>query len=340
MRDLPLISVIIPAHNAGPFIQETLRSVTRQTYPRWELIVVDDGSTDDTPQRIQPFLSILRYIRQENAGGGAARNRGLSVASGEYIAFLDHDDLWSPEKLEVQVAVASRHPRSGLIACDGILFDREKILSPRLLSGSLADLLDQSPEGEIEGHCYHELVQYNAIASPSQTLIPRRVIESVGPMTTRRAEAADYEYYLRIALLGPITLHHHSLVSRRYLPTSTLGPLSRRRFEGILLSVPILRRHQRLCAVEDRSLVRSILRRWVREIALEAFRYARKSDGAYARHYLSRLFRAAPWEPRTAAYWLALWLPTPVLNRLVMSRRWLLLLRQHASGSRHVPGPP
>jgi glycosyltransferase involved in cell wall biosynthesis len=92
----PLVTITIPAYNAGPYIAETLDSVLRQTHPHREIIVVDDGSTDDTPHRLEPYRAAIRYIRQPNLGVGAARNAGLRVASGDYIAFLDADDLWRP----------------------------------------------------------------------------------------------------------------------------------------------------------------------------------------------------------------------------------------------------
>jgi len=117
------VSVIIPAYNSGPYLTETIESVLRQTYPHREIIVVDDGSTDDTPARVARYGPALTYIRQAQGGVGAARNRGVAAARGDYIALLDHDDLWVPEKLEVQVEVAARHPASGMLVCDGLEFD-------------------------------------------------------------------------------------------------------------------------------------------------------------------------------------------------------------------------
>jgi len=99
------VSVVIPAYNVAPYIAETLNSVFAQTYAEYEVIVVDDGSPDgaDLEQALVPYLERVRYVRQENRGAGAARNRGVLEARGEYIAFLDSDDLWMPEYLEEQV---------------------------------------------------------------------------------------------------------------------------------------------------------------------------------------------------------------------------------------------
>ena len=133
-----LVSVIIPTYNSGPFVTETIDSVLCQTHPHREIIVVDDGSTDDTPARVRHYGSKISYIRQSNAGVGAARNIGIRAASGDYLAFLDSDDLWLPEKLEVQLAVAARYPDSGLIACDGEYFDGTTTLARHLLVGPTA----------------------------------------------------------------------------------------------------------------------------------------------------------------------------------------------------------
>lgn len=101
-----LVSVIVPVHNAAPFIEDTIRSVMSQTYGNWELILVDDGSSDDSASRIEPFLSDrISMIRLSKATGAAnARNTGLDAAKGRYITYLDADDLWDPVKLEVQIA--------------------------------------------------------------------------------------------------------------------------------------------------------------------------------------------------------------------------------------------
>ncbi|HVS72508.1 MAG TPA: glycosyltransferase [Phycisphaerae bacterium] len=106
----PFVSVIIPTWNGSAFIAETLQSVLAQTFSDLEILVVDDGSTDNTTAIVQSFPSPVRLIRQKNAGTAAARNTGLSEARGQWIAFLDHDDLWVPTKLQQQLAAAASSP--------------------------------------------------------------------------------------------------------------------------------------------------------------------------------------------------------------------------------------
>ncbi len=173
MIDHPLVSVIIPGYNTGTFIAETLEGVLGQTYGHREIIVVDDGSTDDTEKRIKPYLGRIRYIRHENAGAAEARNAGLHAARGDYIAFLDADDLWLPEKLQIQLQVAARHPESRMIVCDGVVFGDVRVATERLLKGPLAARLDREPTGELIGNFYRDLIQRNAISCPAQTLVSR-----------------------------------------------------------------------------------------------------------------------------------------------------------------------
>ena len=111
----PSISVIIPTYNSAVFLPEALQSVLSQTFLPQDVIVVDDGSTDDTEDVLEPFRRHIHYIRQENQGPAVARNRGIAEAKGDLIAFLDADDVWVPEKLERQVNVLIENPRIGLV---------------------------------------------------------------------------------------------------------------------------------------------------------------------------------------------------------------------------------
>ena len=110
MKDL--VSIIMPSYNTAKFISETIESVLAQTYPDWELIIVDDCSTDDTDAVVRPYLADdrIRYIKNEkNSGAAVSRNRALREAKGKWIAFLDSDDLWLPEKLEKQIAFMEKN---------------------------------------------------------------------------------------------------------------------------------------------------------------------------------------------------------------------------------------
>src|SRR3954471_17744609 len=124
----PSVSVVITTYNQAEYIVETVLSALNQTYPHREVIVIDDGSTDETGARLAPFRDRVTLVRQENQGVAGSRNAGVRSATGELIAFLDGDDLWEPDKLTVQVAAYQAHPQSGLIAGDACTFSGTEVL--------------------------------------------------------------------------------------------------------------------------------------------------------------------------------------------------------------------
>lgn len=125
MTDRPTVSVVIPVWNAARYLPETLRSVLRQTRPPEEIVVVDDGSTDESAALAEGFGPTVCVLRQENRGESAARNRGIEAARGEWIAFLDADDLWHPEKLARQLAAVRTHPAVDCVHTNWWYFGRQ-----------------------------------------------------------------------------------------------------------------------------------------------------------------------------------------------------------------------
>ena len=116
-NSLPLVSVVIPTYNRAKVILRALDTALSQTYGNLEIIVVDDGSTDDTQAVLAPYADRIRYLFQANQGASAARNHGINAARGKYIAFLDSDDAWLPNKLERQVALLESQPDLSFVAC-------------------------------------------------------------------------------------------------------------------------------------------------------------------------------------------------------------------------------
>lgn len=115
---MPRVSVIIPTYNRAHYIAETIHSVFEQNFNDYEVIVIDDGSTDNTEEVIKPYLDKITFIRKENGGPASARNEGIKIAEGEYIAFLDSDDLWLPEKLDYQLNYMAAYRDVGLTFTD------------------------------------------------------------------------------------------------------------------------------------------------------------------------------------------------------------------------------
>jgi glycosyltransferase involved in cell wall biosynthesis len=217
----PTVSVIVPAFNAKPWIAEALTSVLSQTVPPGEVIVVDDGSTDGTPEAVRQFGSSVRYERRANSGAGAARNLGLRLAKGEYVAFLDADDLWLPEKLEKQLNLFSANPDIAWAYCDSYIFsDREPGVMTRV--GRHLKLRD--------GYIFESLLLGDFIASPTP-IVHRDVFARVGGFVQQPSWvvfAEDWDMWLRIAQHHPVGLVNEPLTKYRLTPSgksrSAAGP--------------------------------------------------------------------------------------------------------------------
>jgi glycosyltransferase involved in cell wall biosynthesis len=184
----PKVSVIIPVYNGARFLGRAIESVVSQTYPNWELIVVDDGSTDETLRVLSAFGSRLQVIRQENLGQSVARNTGMQSARGEYIAFLDSDDMWDSEFLETMVSVASQHPQASVYYCSARLMDAEGRDLPQLTSACLA------PTNLI----YKTLLRANFLIVGA-VLIRRSAILAVGLFDPSLRAVEDWDLWLRLA---------------------------------------------------------------------------------------------------------------------------------------------
>jgi len=182
------ISVIIPAYNNARYLREAIDSALGQTCPALEVIVVDDGSKDETPALLAAYGDRIRAFRQENAGVAAARNFGVSQARGEYVAFLDADDIWDPRKLELQIAKFENEPELGLVHCALESFgDDGSIITPFL--------------GGMEGWVAAELLRFETvIAGPGSTsMIPKRIFDEIGGFDHRLPPSEDWDLTYRIA---------------------------------------------------------------------------------------------------------------------------------------------
>ncbi|MEG4021482.1 glycosyltransferase family 2 protein [Microcoleus sp. S13C4] len=193
---LPLVSVIIPAYNAEPFIEETLKSVLAQTYSAIEVLVVDDGSQDRTPEIVEKISqkdSRVLLVKQQNAGVAAARNFGIQKSRGEYIAPIDADDIWYPENIEKQVkCMLEGGEEVGVVYSWTVDLDEKG-----LLTGGFRSY-------RIEGDVYATLICHNFIGNASASLIRRSCLENVGvydkTLKERNAQGCeDWDLYLRIA---------------------------------------------------------------------------------------------------------------------------------------------
>jgi len=182
----PLVSVVLPVFNGEAFLREAIESVLAQTWSPVELIAVDDGSTDRSAEIAQEYP--LTYVRQENRGVAAARNRGVEAAKGELLSFIDQDDVWLPEKLESQVAALDEEPDAGICSCRFQMF-----LEPG------AEVPEWADAGLLKGS--HRTAQVGTL------LVRRDVFDEVGPFDTTYFAANDTDWFLRARDLGlPVAL--------------------------------------------------------------------------------------------------------------------------------------
>jgi glycosyltransferase involved in cell wall biosynthesis len=187
-----LVTALIPTYNYGRFVTQAVESALAQTYRHIEIIVVDDGSSDDTRERLAPYSERIRYIYQDNQSVAAARNTGIQAARGNLIAFLDADDLWHPHKLELQMRYLADHPSVRLLAVD------------RLADGAqhwpcLQDLtLPSARPITVE-----ELVLWPHFA-PSGVLVRKECFDTVGFFDSSLRNAEDYDMWIRIACRFPV----------------------------------------------------------------------------------------------------------------------------------------
>ncbi|MEW6125985.1 MAG: glycosyltransferase [Acidobacteriota bacterium] len=188
-REHPLVSVIIPTYNNARFLSECLDSILHQTYGNFEILLVDDGSTDDTEAVIQPYLESLRYFRKANGGPSSARNLALTQARGEFIAFQDADDIWVKDKLELQVDYLRQNAHVGVVFTDSARFDTEGGFRP-----SFRETYGYVPNENI----FEELLVNHFIAMPS-VMVRRRCLDEVGLFDESLTGAEDYNLYLRLA---------------------------------------------------------------------------------------------------------------------------------------------
>lgn len=213
METRPKVSVVIPTFNRAHVLRRSIASVLDQTYVDLELIVVDDGSSDGTDVLVQGiFDSRLRYIKQpKNRGVSAARNRGIAEARGEWLAFLDSDDVWLPHKLERQFA-----------ALDGVECVAS-YCSLRRVDGTLTVEVPPTDRGAQSGSSPWPTLLMDGIWCSQTWLVPKRVVLAAGQFDERMSIWEDWDLFLRIALQG--TIHHlpevlvHSTVS----PDSLVG---------------------------------------------------------------------------------------------------------------------
>lgn len=205
-RDRPLVSAIIPAYNCERYIARAIRSVLAQTYPSIECIVVDDGSDDRTASVIESFGNKVCHITQRNAGASAARNAGIAAARGRYIAFLDSDDYWLQNKIELQVNVLLDDPELVLVSSDFVWLDSS--VDPEGLD---VDLLSFEARHLERCSGLDDLLRDPYLGTPT-VIVDAQAAKRIGGFDVNLPIAEDVDFYLRLCVERPFAILHLPLV--------------------------------------------------------------------------------------------------------------------------------
>lgn len=217
MKETPTVSVVIPTFNRAHQICEAVDSALAQTWQDAEVIVVDDGSSDNTRDVLEHYRSRIRYIHQDNKGVSAARNAGIREAQGQFISILDSDDLWLPEKVALQMQAFAENPSLGLVSC----FSRFVDLDGHQLDESTPAPVNPATQGRIP---LRTLLLGNCVSGGSNAVIRRECLDAVGLFDENLVSAEDWEMWIRIAKRFPIGFVTEALTIVRVSPNSMSAP--------------------------------------------------------------------------------------------------------------------
>jgi len=303
----PLVSAIVATYNRAYVVGQAIESILGQTYENLEVIIVDDGSTDGTPEVLRRFGNRLRVFRQENAGPAAARNRGIAAARGDIISFLDSDDIWLPEKTERQVALLERAGNFvPCCVCNAVLKSRNR---PTLTSFQNS-LLDPSEEEGLWLNAPQVLM--NRFMLFNQTVaVRRKALDKIGGFDETLRYMEDYDLALRLSLLGPFAFINEPLVNYNLGSTGSLADEALQKRTCLKEQIVRIRRRASETVMASsnyaklRTPARRALRKAHRELWVARLRQ-RHLPGALtishllerAEHYCSAIADRSPWFER------------------------------------------
>jgi glycosyltransferase involved in cell wall biosynthesis len=240
----PAVSIVMAAKNYARFLPVAVGSVREQTFEDWELLIVDDGSTDGTPATVKPFLSDsrIRYFRSDKLGQTRAKNLGIAFSRAPLVAFLDADDVWLPTKLEKQVALLREQPETGVAFCRRTLIDD---------AGN--DLPPRPTSTPCRGKVLHELFVQNFVCF-SSAMVRREILSHVGGLDPLLDLAIDYDLWLRVAKHYSFDYVDEKLVRYR----TGHGNLSNKLVDRVNIALSIMQRAELKYGVRSEVPERSI----------------------------------------------------------------------------------
>jgi glycosyltransferase involved in cell wall biosynthesis len=222
----PTVSVIIPTYNYADYLPEAIESVLKQTFRDIEVILVDDGSTDNTPQIVQKYLTnpLVHYVRKENGGQASAKNRGIIESTGEFIAFLDADDIWFSNKLELQLQLFGKNPHTGVV------YSRRIYIDP---SGKPLPTIQRKLH---RGSILNKIYITNFVCF-SSSIVRKNCFQRLGLFDEKLRFSEDYDFWIRVASLYDFDFVDSPLVYYRTGHTSTQQSRDKEQVYAIILGI-------------------------------------------------------------------------------------------------------
>ncbi|MCW8934269.1 MAG: glycosyltransferase [Gammaproteobacteria bacterium] len=327
-----MISVVIPTYNCANYLLQAISSVINQSYTDFEIIVVDDGSTDNTKSIIHSISDKrLQYVIQNNQGASAARNHGLELAKGEFIAFLDADDTWFPDKLKTQIQVFDEFPDATAVfsnfhitTTDGEILSDNGIYQDYAIfkneRKSLEDLFSFHENNIYTGNIFDSLFLGNFIKT-SSFMVRRSAIETTGFFDINLITQEDYDLWLRLALTGPFAYINKPLLNRSKRLGQLTGASNKLRIAKDVVTVV-----EKFASSDELSLSKVIIKKRLRQKYRDlSLNFLSQNESNKARSILIRSIKQTGFSPSTVA--LLGWSLIPDTLSLFLRKRILPIIR-------------
>lgn len=304
-----MVSVIIPTYNSAKYIRDAIDSVLQQTYSEFEILVIDDGSTDDTKTIVTENYPQVTYYPVPHKGVSTARNYGITNAKGEYVAFLDADDKWLPQKLELQLACFKINNSLGMVFTENFSFDENGIINTKFYKR------ERLMCGDIVKNIF-----LKSYVGTSTVMVKKAVFSTVGLFKTNLTIGEDDNLWMRIALRYPVELVDESLMSYR----KSAGSLTRKSgcfFKEVYKSIRTIQKD--FPDLSTRLGKRVFRLKYASIFFSEGYSYFSQDKYAKANKYFLRSYLNNPYKGRCFFLFVLTLFPSLFINKLFEIKRIL-----------------